>query len=44
MLFSKNKESSAFINKLTDDIILLERLIENLLKNFDRIEQNKNFV
>ena len=36
MLFSKkNKESSAFINKLTDDIIILERLIEeNLLEKF----------
>ena len=44
MLFSKNKEASIFINKLTNDIELLERLIsENILEDFDRIGAEQEF-
>jgi len=45
MLISrKNKEASAFINKLTNDIELLERLIEhNLLEDYDRIGAEQEF-
>ena len=45
MLISrKKKEASAFINKLTNDIELLERLIaENILEDFDRIGAEQEF-
>ena len=40
----KNQESSKFINQLTQDINLLERLIsENILEDYDRIGAEQEF-
>ena len=42
--FKKNQESSKFINQLTQDINLLERLIsENILEDYDRIGAEQEF-
>ena len=42
--FRKNKEDSFFINQLTNDIELLERLIEeNILEDYDRIGAEQEF-
>ena len=44
LISKKNKETSAFINQLTHDIELLERLIaENILEDYDRIGAEQEF-
>ena len=44
LLFNNNKKDSFFINQLTNDIDLLERLIENnLLEDYDRIGAEQEF-
>ena len=44
LLSKKKKEESAFINQLTNDIELLERLIsKNLLEDYDRIGAEQEF-